>query len=396
MLLVVLLLGCRGAQPEEIATLRIAVIAPFSGDYAALGNSVRNAVVMAAETWNERGGVAGLRIELVLEDSQCDYLQGRTAAQAALGEGAAFVIGAVCATASEGVAQVVSGASVSGGGTLDGGGLLGGGNALGALQITPASVDSGLTRDPDGAVRPQVFRVPLTDEAQGIVAARYAREQFRAARAAVLYDGNSSYGATLAASFSAAFAALGGEVVANETYDAGALVFYEELEAVRDETPDLVYLPGYAALANTLVSQARSFGVLVPVMGSDGWHSSSLDLAVMEGAAFTTHFYGEEPSRQLRDWTTRYEGRYLAEPDALAVLSYDAADLLFTAVAETEVADPFLVARALESLTYDGLSGTLSFDAYHDPVKSMVVLRVEGGQVRYDGRLDATVPEVIE
>ncbi len=59
--------------------MKIAVMAPFSGDYAALGNSVRDAVVLAAETWNERGGVAGLPIELVLEDSGCDYLRGRAA-----------------------------------------------------------------------------------------------------------------------------------------------------------------------------------------------------------------------------------------------------------------------------------------------------------------------------
>ncbi len=107
-LLVVVLLGCRRAEPEEVATLKIAVMAPFSGDYAALGNSVRDAVVLAAETWNERGGVAGLPIELVLEDSGCDYLQGRAAAQAGLEKGAAFVVGAVCATASEGVAQIVT------------------------------------------------------------------------------------------------------------------------------------------------------------------------------------------------------------------------------------------------------------------------------------------------
>lgn len=373
--------------------MKIAVIAPFSGDYAALGNSVRDAVVLAAEMWNERGGVVGLPIQLVLEDSGCDYLQGRAAAQDGLEKGAAFVIGAVCATASEGVAQIVTRASASDAS----GGLLGGGDtALGALQISPATVGSDLTLDAEGAVRPQVFRVPLTDEAQGVVAARYAREEIGAARAAVMYAEDSTYGATLATSFSTAFTALGGEIVATETYDRGALVFYEELGAVRDETPDMVYMPGYASLANTLVSQARSFGLLVPVMGSDGWHSTSLDLAAMEGASFTTHYFRDEPNSALRDWRARYEDRYLVEPDGLAVLSYDAADLLLTAISETGVSDPFLVARTLESLAYEGLSGTMVFDTQHDPVKSMVVLRVEGGQVRYDGRFDASYPEVVE
>ncbi len=76
--------------------------------------------------------------------------------------------------------------------------------------------------------------------------------------------------------------------------------------------------------------------------------------------------------------------------------SLTAADLLLTAISETGVSDPLLVARTLEALTYEGLSGTMAFDAQHDPVKSMVVLRGEGGQMRYDGRFDATDPEVPE
>ncbi len=87
-------------------------------------------------------------------------------------------------------------------------------------------------------------------------------------------------------------------------------------------------------------------------MGSDGWHSSSLDLAVMEGASFTTHYYKDEPSRALRDWQTRYEDRYLVEPDGLSVLSYDAADLLLTAISET--GSPIRSRSANVGSTYEG------------------------------------------
>lgn len=90
MVLLVGLAGCAGVPQEDAATLRIGVVGPFSGDYAPLGSSVRNGVVLAAETWNEQGGVLGQPVQLVIEDSRCDYLEGRTAAQAALGKGAMF------------------------------------------------------------------------------------------------------------------------------------------------------------------------------------------------------------------------------------------------------------------------------------------------------------------
>jgi ABC-type branched-subunit amino acid transport system substrate-binding protein len=137
-LLVGLLLGCSRNPQQEALSLRIGVIAPLSGDYVALGNSVRNGAVLAAETWNALGGILGQPIQLVLEDSKCDYLEGRNAAQAALDKSAVFVIGAVCATASEGVAQVVS-SGASGGGVFGEGGVLGGANAApGALHLQRA------------------------------------------------------------------------------------------------------------------------------------------------------------------------------------------------------------------------------------------------------------------
>ena len=388
-------MGCGGSPQQEVATLRIGVIAPFSGDYAALGDSVRNGVVLAVETWGAQGGILGQPVQVVIEDSQCDYLQGRAAAQAALDKGAVFLIGAVCATASEGVAQVVSEASAPGGGVFGEEGVLGG-NPRGALQISPASVDAGLTLDADGEVRPQVFRVPLTDGAQGGAAARYAREQMGAERAAILYAAGSSYGQTLADSFAAAFRDAGGEIVATDTYDQNAAQFFEELEGVRDRDPDLLYLPGYAAVVNLLVSQARSFGVLAPVLGSDGWDSAALDLPVMNGNAFTTHYYGDDPSSAVRAWETRFKERFLTAPDALATMSYDATRLLFTAIVETGVVDPVLVAKTLETLRFEGVSGSMSFDELHDPIRSMIVLRVDGGQVRFAGRYGASPDDAAE
>ena len=294
------------------------------------------------------------------------------------------------------MAQIVESTGASDSGAFGDEGGLSGDTSQGALQISPASVDTGLTLDADGAVRPQVFRVPLTDVTQGQVAARYGREQMGATRAAILYAEDSSYGQTLADSFAAAFLAAGGDVVGTETYDQDALLFFEELEAVRDEDPDLLYLPGYAAVVNVLVAQARSFGLLIPVLGSDGWDSPSLDLMATDGCAFPVHYYGDDPAGAVRGWVDRYSERFLAAPDALATYSFDAADLLFTAIAETGVADPELVARTLETLTYNGISGSMSFDAMHNPVRSMIVLEVGNGQVQYVGRFEAALQDATE
>ncbi len=368
MLLVLLLLSGCGLRPRtDPEVLRVAIVAPFSGEYEPLGRSVRDGVLLTVEARNQRGGVLGRQIQLILEDSACDYTEARAAARAAIDQGASFIIGAVCADASEGVAQVAS--------------------ELGALQVSPASVDLDLTLDVDGEVRPLVFRVPFLDRDQGIVAAQFSLDRLGAERAALVYAGGSDYGVTLAEAFREAFEAGGGEVVVREVYDQTAESFFEELEVVREAEPDLLYMPGYHNVANVLVAQARSFGLLQPIVGSDGWDAPALDHGVVAGAYFTTHFLLDEPRAILRSWVELYQSRYLAPPDALAALSYDAAELIFMAIDGTGVVDPILVAQTLATVEFEGVSGSMSFDSVHNPVKPVLMVRVAEDRLVLEARL---------
>jgi branched-chain amino acid transport system substrate-binding protein len=38
------------------------------------------------------------------------------------------------------------------------------------------------------------------------------------------------------------------------------------------------------------------------------------------------------------------------------------------------------VAKAMEGLKYDAVSGTITFDAQHNPIKSAVVIQVKDGK----------------
>ncbi len=373
LLLVVVLMACRPAPQPTTEKLAVGVVAPLTGAYEPLGRQVTEGVILATELWNQRGGVLGRQVELVLKDGQCDYVGGRSAAQAAIDEGADFIIGAVCADASRGVAHLVSEAGV--------------------LQISPASADPALTLGPEGEVWPLVFRVPFIDPDQGVVAAEFALAQLAARRAGVLYAEGSRYGQSLAEAFQATFEAGGGVVVARKTYDQDLEFFFDTLEEIRAVNPDVLYMPGYHNVANRLVPQARSFGLLQPILGSDGWDSPALDLEAVGGVYFTAHTYQDDPRPIAQSWMQRYEARYQTPPSPLATLSYDAANLLFTAIAETGEADPIWVAETLETLEFEGVSGPLTFDALHNPIKPVLLLRLEEGQVVLVGRLTAVDTE---
>jgi branched-chain amino acid transport system substrate-binding protein len=190
----------------------------------------------------------------------------------------------------------------------------------------------------------------------------------------------------LAGAFRAAFEEGGGEIVASKTYDQNAVTFYESLEVVRDAAPDVLYIPGYHTVINQLVAQARGFGLLQPILGSDGWDAPGLDLTVVNGSVYTSHFYAQEAQPSVQAWNELYEARYLGPPDALATLSYDAANLLFTAIAEAGIGEPLIVAGVLEAISFEGVSGAWTYDEAHNPRRSVIVLRAENGQVVWEGR----------
>ncbi|HOT91777.1 MAG TPA: ABC transporter substrate-binding protein [Anaerolineae bacterium] len=357
-----------GAREGENTTFLVAVIAPTGGDFAALGNATRDGAVLAIEEWNQRGGVLGKSVQAVVLDSGCDYVTARKAAETAItGQGIRFIVGAVCSDAAEGVAQVAT--------------------KLGALQISPTAVDPELTLGAEGKVRPLVFRVPFIDPVQGTVAAKFALETLQADSVAILYAENSEYGLALADAFEKAFKDGDGEVVIRATYDQDAESYYDVLKDVRDAAPDLLYLPGYYNVMNRLVQQARAFGLLQPLIGSDGWDSPDLNLSAADGSYFTTHYFAAEPRPEVAAWIQRYTARYLAPPDTVATLSYDAMNLMLTAIQQTGNADPYQVAATLETLTFDAISGQMRFDAVHNPIKSVPLVRVMGGRVIYVDRL---------
>jgi branched-chain amino acid transport system substrate-binding protein len=362
-------LAACGADSEAALTpIKVAVLAPFSGDFNPLGQSTRNGVVIAVEEWNQRGGIGGRPIELVLGDTHCNDEKAEDVGAEMIEQDIRFIIGAICSDASLAIAQVVS--------------------QRGALQISPATTASGLTLNDAGAVRPWVFRACFTDASQGTAMAKFALEQLNARRAGILYEEGSGYGASLADAFENELVAGDGEVLARGTYDRE---FRGEMPAalveMQDIRPKVLYLPGYYSYAGEMLLQARMNGITATILGSDGWHTPQLDLVATEGMYFPVHYYDAEPRREVQTWIRKYQDKYIAVPDAVATLAYDAAYIMFSAMETAEEITPQAVAEAMTSSTFNIISGPLLFDEFHNPIKPVVILRVWNQNIVYMDRI---------
>ena len=65
--LLIFLYGCYKA-PTPNDFYKIAVVAPQSGPYSKLGESIINGVQLAVEETNENGGIGGKKVLLIKED----------------------------------------------------------------------------------------------------------------------------------------------------------------------------------------------------------------------------------------------------------------------------------------------------------------------------------------
>ena len=360
-LAMVVLSGCGGAGSK---TVKIAILAPLSGDVATFGQSTRDGALMAIEEWNAKGGVDGMTIETVVEDSQCSAEAAVSAANKVIDQdGVKFIIGEVCSSASIPISEIAV--------------------AKGILQISPTSTNPSVTVGEDGTTKPTVFRACFIDPFQGLVAAKYAVDTLGAKTAAVFLDQGNDYVRGLAEVFVAEFKAAGGEILVQESYTGDDQDFSAILTKVKDANPDVLYLPDYYNTVNLIAGQAQEKGITAVLMGGDGWDSADLDTSVVEGGFFTNHFSADDTRTIVQDFVTKYEAKYGARPDALAALAYDAATILLQSMDNADSVDPLKVAEAMASGTFPVVSGEITYDASHNPVKSAVMLKVSGGEVIY-------------
>jgi branched-chain amino acid transport system substrate-binding protein len=353
--------GCGGAGNK----VKIAILAPLSGDVATFGQSTRDGVLLAIEEWNAKGGVMGKTIEPIVEDSQCNPEVAVSAANKVIDQDSVkFIIGEVCSSASIPISEIAVAKSV--------------------FQISPTSTNPGVTVAEDGSTKPNIFRACFIDPFQGKVAAKFALENLGAKTAAVFLDQGNDYVRGLAEVFIAEFEAGGGTVVVKENYTGEDQDFSAILTKVKDANPDILYLPDYYSTVNLIGAQAKEKGITATMLGGDGWDSSDLDRSAVEGGYYTNHFDAGDTREIAQNLVNTYEAKYGSKPDALAALAYDATNILFQAMEQAKSTDdPAKVSEAMESGTFPVVSGDITYDAQHNPIKAAVVLKVEGGQIIY-------------
>jgi len=368
LVLMVAVIGCQQAPK----VLKVAVLAPLSGPVPTFGVSTRDGALLAINEWNAKGGVLGMKITPIVEDSQCTPDPAVNAANKVINQDKVhYIVGEVCSKASIPISEIANAAKV--------------------IQISPTSTNTAVTVDKSGATKAYIFRACFIDPFQGKVGATFATNSLKAKKAFIMFDQSNDYVKGLAEAFEATFTQLGGTIVGKESYDgAKDTDFSAILTKVKVAKPDMVYLPDYYNVVNLAAKQAKAKGITAPFMGGDGWDSSDLDVKAADGGYYTNHYDASDPRPEVQDFIKAYGAAYKDDknnakvPDALATLAYDATNILLTGIKNAAADNTDKVKTALEGISFNAVSGKVTYDAQHNPIKGAVIIHVTGGKKVFD------------
>ncbi|MFI8291045.1 branched-chain amino acid ABC transporter substrate-binding protein [Streptomyces sp. ms191] len=371
--------GGSNNDSKGTTTVVIGVDAPLTGSLSALGQGIKNSVDLAVQTANKNNEVPGVTFKIEALDDQAVPASGQANATKLVGK--KDVLGVV-GPLNSGVSQQMQGVFA----------------AANLAQVSPANTNPSLSQGDNwgkGEFKrpfPTYFRTAATDVVQGKFAAQYLFKDAGKKKVFVV-DDKQTYGAGLAAIFSAEFTRLGGKVVGTDHVTVKETDFSSTADKVKASGADSVYFGGQYPEGGLLSDQIKKTGAKIPTMGGDGIYDPAFIAASAEandGDLATSIGYPVEKLDTAKKFIADYKAAgYKDAYAAYGGYSYDAGWAIIQAVKAVVAANDgkvpadarAKVTEALGKVSFDGVTGKVSFDEFGDTTnKQLTVYKVEGGK----------------
>lgn len=232
------------AQDVPEGEVSLAVLGPFTGPVASIGEEILNWSQLAVDDFNER---TGWNVTIVEGDTELDPAKGVLAAEAVIANENVFG-----ATGPAGSQVVAATAAMF--------------EAANLVHVSASATDPSLTQDGTTTF----FRVVPTDAVQGPTDANFLANDLGVTRLFII-DDQSTYSVGLSDQVEAAFP---GEIVGRESITQDDSDFSALVTRIRNEDVEAIFFPGQiASQGAVLAQQLAEQGVDVIFMGADGFFS---------------------------------------------------------------------------------------------------------------------------
>ena len=368
------LAGCSGGSMDDSSSssakasgdsITIGTVTTNSGTAAAYGEAEVKGFELAVSEINAKGGINGKKVKLESMDDKGDATEASNAYNKLAGDNNVLAVaGPTISATTAAVAPLADQSKL--------------------VTIAPAATSDSIETGN------YLFRTCFKDSYPGEVAARFAAENLKVKKVAVLYGTGDPYSSGVGEAFAKAAEKLGLEVVDKESSSSADDTEYSaQLQKIQASGAELLYAPYYYSVAGPyIIPQARSVGFEGYVMGPDGYDGLKLtgDKSQYNKTYYTTHYSADDNTNtKVQDFIKSYKSKNNAEPNTFAALGYDTIYMIKQAIEKAgENATREDVRNAVAGMTFDGVTGKFTMDKSGSPTKSVTVLEMKDGKPVYN------------
>lgn len=343
-----------GSQPPIV----IGLVTEVTGPQASTGDNQIHGLKLAIDEWNEKGGVDGRKVELVIEDDASTPPGAVNAYNKILAEQKpAAVVIPTFANFDMAIEPAIRKAGIP--------------------AITGAS-GPGVT----AAGNEWIFRVRTNDAVMGQLAAEYAVKEMGAKKAGIIFvNGEMGQGASKVVKES--LEKQGASVVAVESYNPDDKDVSAQLLNLQKAGAELVIGWGYPPDAAMVMTNMHQLGLNMKLLGSPAYGiSDALNLAkdAANGRTVIMDWIpSDDPATQ--EWIEKIESSGAKFPaNFIQSVYYDAGNILMQTI-EKSGTDPAAIRDGLRAVKgYEGLTGEYSFDEKGDGLRQAYIGEIKEGK----------------
>lgn len=326
------------AAGTAMADIKVGIMVPTTGSEATYGKDMENAIKMAVDELNAKGGALGQKFTTVTADDGCDPQMATAAASKLVASGVDAVVGGYCSGATLPTLKIYADAGVP-------------------IVIPAANSTKFIDLNPGNAFLINAIGTYQVDTAVDLFKKQGVK------KIAIIHQGD-GYSEDLASLTKKRWTEMGNEVVAFEVVNKGEQDNSALVTRIKSKAPDLVFWTAYYADGALVIKQLRSGGYKGKITVGDG--STDAKLVEIAGKAADGVYALANPLPEFltegKKFIQDYKTKFKVNPGPYSALSYDAMNLLADAIKRAGATDKKTVAAALKTTKeFKGISGPVSF-----------------------------------
>lgn len=336
--------GNGGNTPSGDA-LKIGGIGPLTGGAALYGKAVEYGAKLAVKEINDAGGINGMQIEFRMEDDEHDAEKAVNVYNALKGWGMQILVGTVTTLPCLAVISETKKDNM--------------------FEITPSASAAEVVQNDN------CFQVCFSDPNQGRASADFIAERRLAQKVAVIYNNADPYSSGIYNAFKKEAQAKGLELVSETTFtDESKIDFSTQLGDIKESGAEIIFIPFYAEVAQTVLKQADEMGIKAPFFGVDGLDGilaiPGFEARLAEGAYLLTPFAANAADETTKKFVAAYRAAGYPEEYLIqfAADGYDAIYIIKAAAEKAGITKDMSVSEigdkmipVMPQISIDGVTG---------------------------------------